>query len=78
HHEQSISEFNTTKQKLTVAEERVIIDFAAQSADRGIPLTHQFLQNSTNEILRAHLGKDTKPVRINWSQQFLTRHREEL
>ncbi|KAF9221250.1 hypothetical protein BS17DRAFT_819827 [Gyrodon lividus] len=78
HHKQSISEFNTTKQKLTVAEERVIIDFTARSADRGIPLTHQLLQNSANEILRAHLGSDTEPVGINWSQRFLTRHREEL
>jgi hypothetical protein len=35
-----MSSFNATKQKLTTAEEQVIVDFAAQSADRGIPLTH--------------------------------------
>ncbi|KAF9226141.1 hypothetical protein BS17DRAFT_867739 [Gyrodon lividus] len=72
HHEQSISEFNITKQKLTVAEERVIIDFAAWSADHGIPLTHQLLQNSTNKILRARLGSDTKPVGINWMAYAIT------
>lgn len=36
----NMSSFNATKQKLTTAEEQVIVDFAAQSADRGIPLTH--------------------------------------
>jgi hypothetical protein len=32
-----MSSFKATKQKLTTAEEQVIVDFAAQSADRGIP-----------------------------------------
>lgn len=33
HNEQSIAEFNATKQRLTPAEEKVIVDFAIESAD---------------------------------------------
>ncbi|KAG2346937.1 hypothetical protein BDR05DRAFT_858501, partial [Suillus weaverae] len=62
----SISEFNATKQKLTVAKERVIVDFIIQSADRGIPLTHDIIKNAANEILRSRLGDGFEPVGLNW------------
>ncbi|KAF9236317.1 hypothetical protein BU15DRAFT_50282 [Melanogaster broomeanus] len=51
--EQSIAQFNTTKQRLTLAEEKVIVDFTIASADCGIPLSHQMVTNAANEILRA-------------------------
>jgi hypothetical protein len=78
HNKQSMYSFNATKQKLTIAEEQVIVDFAAQSADRGIPLTHKAVENAANEILRSRLGNDFKPVGVNWCQRFLTRHRDVL
>ncbi|OJA13082.1 hypothetical protein AZE42_11928 [Rhizopogon vesiculosus] len=64
HNKQSMSSFNATKQKLTIAEEQVIVDFAAQSADRGIPLTHKAVKNAANEILRSRLGNDFEPVGV--------------
>ena len=36
----NIDEVNATKQKLTVAEECVLVDFILKSADREFPLTH--------------------------------------
>ena len=36
----SMSAFNAGKQRLTPAEERVVVDFCLESADRGFPLTH--------------------------------------
>ncbi|KAG2107769.1 hypothetical protein BD769DRAFT_1328884, partial [Suillus cothurnatus] len=62
----SITDFNATKQKLTAAEERVIVDFAIQSADRGIPLMHNIIENAANEILQSHLGDEFEPVGVNW------------
>ncbi|OJA14613.1 hypothetical protein AZE42_12128, partial [Rhizopogon vesiculosus] len=61
-----MSSFNTIKQKLTIAEEQVIVDFAAQSADRGIPLTHKAVENAANEILQSQLGNDFESVGVNW------------
>src|SRR5438876_2434812 len=36
----SMSAFHASAQKLTPVEERVVIDFALESADRGFPLSH--------------------------------------
>ena len=36
----NIDEVNATKQKPTVAEEHILVDFILKSADHGFPLTH--------------------------------------
>lgn len=50
---QSISQFNTTKQHLSVAEEQVLEDLVLLSADRGCPLTLQDITNHANLLLKA-------------------------
>src|SRR3979411_665354 len=35
----SMSAFNASKQRLTPPEERIVVDFCLESADRGFPLT---------------------------------------
>jgi hypothetical protein len=47
----SMSAFNTGKQRLTLAEERVVVDFCLESADRGFPLTHGNVYKCADNIL---------------------------
>lgn len=56
----------------------MIVDFIIQSADRGVPLTHDIIRNAANEILRSRLGDGFEPVGLNWCQRFLTRHSDEV
>lgn len=72
---QSMSAFNASKQKLSYAEERVLVDFILHSADRGIPLTHDNVRAHANGILEA---RGESPVGKNWVDRFITRYREEV
>jgi hypothetical protein len=76
--EQSMSTFNAGKQKLTPAEESVVVDFVMESADRGFPLTHRNIELQANTILRSRSGDEAEPVGPSWIDRFLTRHREQL
>ena len=76
--EQSMSQFNGTKKQLTDLEEQIIVDFALQSADRGFPPTHRFLECQVNAILESRLGPDYVPVGHNWMDQFVLRHCDKL
>ena len=73
----SMSTFNASKQKLSPAEERVLVDFILESADRGFPLSHPEIVLIANTLIqeRATLGE---PVGENWAPRFLDRHRDEL
>ncbi|TDL17553.1 hypothetical protein BD410DRAFT_690290, partial [Rickenella mellea] len=62
----SITEMNAAKQKLTPAEERVLVDFALESADRGFPLTHRSIENYANNILESKYGEGYEPVGEKW------------
>ncbi|KAH7917906.1 hypothetical protein BV22DRAFT_992342, partial [Leucogyrophana mollusca] len=62
----SISEFNATKQKLTPAEEQVLVDFLVESADRGFSLDNTGIEQEANEILKSPQGIGYESVGHNW------------
>ena len=74
----SMSAFNAGKQRLTPAEERVLVDFALESADQGFPLTHTNLYKAADDILTFHLGDEHDSLGQNWVDNFLNRHHDEL
>lgn len=74
----TMSAFNASKQKLTPTEERVLVDFAKESADRGFPLHHSALEIYANAILHVKHGDEYEPLGGQWIYRFLDRHREEL
>jgi hypothetical protein len=74
----SMSAFNASKQRLIPAEERIIVDFCLESADRGFPLTVTNVYKCADNILTVQLGDDHPPLGHNWVNNFLTRHRDEL
>jgi hypothetical protein len=74
----NMSAFNASKQKLSAAEERVLVDFIKESADRGFPMTHSTINTYANAVLQTRVGPDFEPVGPNWIFRFLDRHRDEL
>ena len=60
-----MSAFNSLKQKLTVAEEKTLVDFALGCADRGLPVTHAQLAGYANRLLEKCIGPDYVPVGQN-------------
>lgn len=73
----SISAFNASKQNLTHPEERVLVDFIGESADRGLPLSHKNIKAHANAII-AGRDKPGEPVGEWWVGRFLERYRDEL
>jgi hypothetical protein len=69
--------FNASKQKLTHAEERVLVDFIGESADAGLLLSHQNIRNHANAIIA---GRDVPGELVGdaWVPRFLDRYRDEL
>lgn len=74
----SLSAFNALKQKLTVAEENILVEFALGASDQGFPLTHETLANHANALLRRRMGSDFVEVGKNWSDRFIERHHDAL
>lgn len=60
-----------TRQKLTNAQEEVLIAHLNRLTDRGLPPTPQMLKNIAEEIVKTKLGK-------NWVTRFYQRHRDRL
>ena len=60
-----------TRQKLTNAQEEVLIGHLNRLTDRGLPPTPQILKNIAEEIAKTKLGK-------NWVSRFYQRHRDRL
>ena len=73
----SMSAFNTTKQKLTHAEERVLVDFILESSDRAAPLSFKNIAVHANGILGGR-EEPAEPVGDSWVPRFLDRYRNEL
>jgi hypothetical protein len=73
----SMAEFNASKQKLTVEEERVLVDHVLASADRGFPMSHPAIVDHANSILKSR-GGGLISTESNWSDNFATRHWDEL
>lgn len=75
---QSIQEFNASKQKLTPAEEHVLVNFILESANRGFPLDHKAIQHHANAIRESRLGGDCEKCGKAWVSRFLDRHRDTI
>lgn len=71
------AEYAASRQKLTVAQERVLVEFIKESADRGFPLNHESIIMYGNAILQATQGLDAELGR-QWIWAFLDRHEAEL
>ena len=78
HGQRSATEASAQRQKVKPAEERVLVDFIKESADRGFPLVHSQVEDLANSLLASREGPDAAPVGQNWVDRFLTRHRDEL
>lgn len=66
-------EFNSTKQKLTVAEEKILVKFSLESANGGFPMKHRQIEHHANTVLEL-----SEPIGKRWVQNFLTRRYYEL
>lgn len=77
---QSIREFNSLKQKLTVAEEEVLAQLISISSDRGVPFDHRTISQYANRLIEARLedGEEYEPVGGHWVFNFLERHQKTL
>ena len=67
---QSTMEAHEDQQKLTAAEEAVLVDFLMQSTDCGFPQSHHNIAQYTNLIRNNRLGKDCMQIRDTWVGQF--------
>ena len=74
---QSMSVFHESKTKLTHSEERVLVDFILESAERALSLSRDNIVVHANEILKARKIRG-EPVGIVWINRFLDRYRSEL
>lgn len=75
----SMSAFNASKQKLKPPEERVVVDFIKESADRGLPLSRGEIVDVAESILASKHGEGPdSTVGDSWVDNFLTRHHDEL
>ena len=75
---QSATEFAKEQQKVTVAEEVILVNFILESAGQGFPMTHKQIEEYANLILWNHIGLEYKPVGKNWVHRFIDRHHEQL
>lgn len=73
----SISAFNLTKQRLTTAEESILVNLILLAALQGFPKTHRTVAREANAILANRLGV-FRPVGKNWVDNFLCRHNNAL
>ena len=70
----SLSEFNASKQKLTPAEEEVLVTSILKASRRGFPPTHHQISMEADSIQFAHLGQSYQPVGKKWVDEFLWCH----
>ena len=71
----STIEAHQALQRLTPAEEAILVDFLNESEERGLP---QSLTQYANLIRRGRLGADCGEVGDFWAGRFLDRHRDVL
>lgn len=73
----SMSAFNASKQLLSEAEERVIVNFILESADRGIPLASSAIRACADAIIEKR-SSDGHLTGECWVDRFIGRHSDEL
>jgi hypothetical protein len=66
HNMWSTAEAHEDQQKLTVAEQSVLVDFLMQSADHGFPQSQCNITQYANLICNNQLGKDCMQIRDTW------------
>lgn len=69
----SMSKFNALKRKLTHAEERILVDFILESADRALPMSLKNIEVHANSILTSRTG-DADTVGGSWVGRFLDQY----
>ena len=70
----SIQEFNASKQKVTKAEEEVLVQLIETASDWSNPLTYEDIAQFANEIIRRREEDDFELVGVSWVYRFLQRH----
>lgn len=76
--QQTLTEHAASRQKVTPAEECILVTFIKESADIGFPLNHTSIEIFANAILHARLGSEYEPVGPSWIYTFLARHHDKL
>ncbi|GBE85902.1 DDE-domain-containing protein [Sparassis crispa] len=74
----SVQEAHEEQQKLTPAEEAVLVDFLLQSAERGFPQYIFDIESCANIIRAVRLGPECEKVGDDWADRFLNRHHDVL
>jgi hypothetical protein len=74
----STQDAHEDQQKLTAAEEAVVVDFLEQSADRGFPQSRHNITQYANLIRNNRLGEDCEKIGDTWVGRFLQRHYDKL
>jgi DNA-binding XRE family transcriptional regulator len=75
---QPLSTFNASKQKLTPAEEDVLVESIILASRQGIPHTHGHIREEANTILQSRLGNRSEKVGKRWVNNFLCRQNHRL
>ena len=73
-----LSAFNTSKQRLTPAEENILVEVIILASHQGIPYTHSNICEEGNTILWSHLGHQSQEVGKHWVDNFLHCHDDQL
>lgn len=69
-----ISEFNATKQKLTLAEEEVLVMSILEASWHSFPPTCHQIAMEADIIQSTHLGQLYQPVGKKWVDEFICHH----
>ena len=75
---QSIQEFNATKQLLTTAEEKKVVELLLVSSDRSQPFDYDEIAYIANQILANRPEGTARTVGKNWVSRFVRRHHKQL
>ena len=70
--------FNTSKQKLSAAEEDVLVNVVILASCQGIPYTHDHIREEAVAILENHRGSQHRKTGKCWVQNFLHCHNDHL
>ena len=70
----SLSEFNASKQKLTPAEEEVLVVSILKASQHGFPPTHHQIAMEANHIQSTRLDQSYQPVGKKWVDEFICHH----
>lgn len=74
----SIQEFNQTKHKLTLEDERQLTSLIQLSSNRGILFTREDIRQAVNTLLKKCGGSNYEPAGKQFVQRYLDRHYHEL